>query len=71
MDQYALSSRQRLFYETKNLIAYNVPLVKDDLIIRINPRVCQVDDADWLPMIRHLSATTIDYSRHFISDDEL
>jgi hypothetical protein len=71
VDQYALSALERLFYESENLIAYNIPLVKDDLIVGINPVVSQVDDADRLPMIGHLSATAIDDTRHFISNNKL
>ena len=40
------------------------------LVVLIQPEECEVGDTNRLPMILDLLASTIDYMRHFIGNNE-
>jgi hypothetical protein len=71
MDQDAFRTLQSILNEAEDLVGHHVARVQDNLVVGVDPKIGQVHDANWLPMVGHLPATTIDDASDFIGNDEL
>jgi len=70
MNKATFSMLYCFFYKIENLICDFVIWIKQFLLVAIQPVKCQILNSYWLPMIRDLSASTIDNMCNFIACDK-
>jgi len=71
MDKQTFSSFQGLFNKAEDFIRYDITLVQNDLIICVNPVVCEVNYTNGLPVVRNLTTTAINYTCNLVGNNEV
>ena len=71
MNKNRLCCIKSFFNELKDSVGGFVFLIKDDLVVLIEPEECQVGDSYGFPVVWDLLAGTVYYVSYFVCNDEL